>query len=432
MDNKITISDMEIKNPQLKEELEKYLRKAVEFVYPHFAKLKYDSDLESNVLLHQLEKELEKISEHGTVIELMNKDQTVSNHLDKLVGTAGIATRVEAIQFLSHMIERLCKSYKQSNTFDIELFNGLYQDFESFFHNDEISLDYIVPISNFTSASLPIVLEGSFTIRAIKDSEKRYFENDRFGLGSIEYHQTNHVIEYRYSEKKYITDDGKSDVGKRTRLKDPHQEVSKLISALRIFKKGHFDYKIGITKNVLNIPFLGTIIHQMPKVSWFGGNYSLEQNEVTEFQEFWKNLSGKNFLKFKPNGIAVRRFASAEEKINYEDKVIDFLIAFEALFFKEGETAELTHKISVRVARLLETDFEEKKNQFKEMKDIYKIRSKIVHGDEPSFSRTNFGNLQEVASRTEELLRKSLKIFLNKEIDSKDKHEDFITKLDLE
>jgi len=424
--------ELEIKNLQLKEELNEYLKKAMELVYPHFAKLKYDSDLESNVLLYQLEKQLETIPEHRTTLEMMNKDQTVSKHLDKLVGTAGMAVRVEATQFLTHMIKRLCKSYKQSDTFDVELFNKLYQDFESFFYSDEIQLAYIVPISSFKSASLPIILEGNFTIRAIKDSEKEHIENDRYGLGMFEHHNTNHVIEYRFSEKKYIDKGSKIDYSQRKRQKDPRREVTKLISALRLFKPGYFQYKIGITDNALDVPFFGITITQIVRISGYGGNYALEQNEVGEFQEFWKNLFGKNFLKFKPNGIAVRRFSSAVEKFDKEDQVIDFLIGFEALFFKQGETAEQTHKISVRVARLLKSDFEGHEKMFKEMKDIYKIRSEIVHGDEPSFNKNTFNNIYEVTSRASDLLRESIKIFLDKEIDSQDKHNNFITRLDLE
>lgn len=426
------MSELEMKNPLLKEGLEKYLRKAVELVQPHFSALKYDSDLEANILLHHLEEKLEKIPEHSTTLELMNKDQTISKHLDKMVGTAGASIRVEAIQFLTHMIKRLCKSYVQNKTFDNELFNRMYLDFESFFYDDEISMVYVVPISSFKSESLPIVLEGGFTIRAIKDSEKEHLESDHYGLGMFEYRDTNHVIEYRYREKKYIDEGGKIDYTKRTRQKDPHGEVAKLISAMRLFKPGYFQYKIGITNYALDVPILGSMITHILRVSGYRGSYAIQQNEVGGFQEFWTNLYGKNFLNFKPNGIAVRRFSSAVEKFDKEDQVIDFLIGFEALFFKHGETAEQTHKISVRVARLLESNFEERKKMFKEMQDIYRIRSMIVHGDEPSFNKSDFENLHDVTSRASDLLRKSIKTFLDKGIYSQDKHHSFLTKLDLE
>lgn len=276
----------EIKNPQLKEELEKYLRDAIGLVYPHFTKLKYNSDLEFNVLLHHLEKDLEKIPKQKDVLGLMNKDQTISKHLDKMVGTAGHSTRINATRFLTHMIKRLCKSYTQSNIFDIKLFNILYQNFESFFHNDEISLVYVVPINNFKSASLPIVLEGGFIIRAIKDSEKEHIESGRYGLDMLEYHRTNHVLEYRYEEKKYIDEGDNVDYSKRKRQKDPHQEVTKLISALRLFKPGYFQYQIGITNNALDVPMFGSSISHIIRISGYVERYTLEQNEVKEFQEF--------------------------------------------------------------------------------------------------------------------------------------------------
>lgn len=66
------------------------------------------------------------------------------------------------------------------------------------------------------------------------------------------------------------------------------------------------------------------------------------------------------------------------------------------------------------------------------MQDMYKIRSAIIHGDEPSFNKNTFNDIYEVTSRASDLLRESIKIFLSKEIDSQDKHSDFITRLDLD
>ena len=68
---------------------------------------------------------------------------------------------------------------------------------------------------------------------------------------------------------------------------------------------------------------------------------------------------------------------------------------------------------------------------FRHIKQIYHIRSAIVHGDTPSFEKIDFTDIYEINEKTNNLLRKSLKIFIENEIDSKDKHNQIITKLDL-
>ena len=81
-----------------------------------------------------------------------------------------------------------------------------------------------------------------------------------------------------------------------------------------------------------------------------------------------------------PLNIAISRFNYAYERNKLEDKLIDYMIAFEALFFKHGEIGEFRHKLAVRVARFLKQNYDERKEIMKRMMEFYDKRSAIVHG----------------------------------------------------
>lgn len=229
----------------------------------------------------------------------------------------------------------------------------------------------------------------------------------------------------------FLKENERNERESRTLEKNPLEEIMKLISALRIFHVGGFDYNISVAKYAGTLQFFGTRTSTISKQSIFSKEYFLDSQKIKEFLVFWKKFYHTNYLNFKPNGIATRRYSSGFEKTNQEDILIDMLIAFEALFFKQGESGELTHKISVRISKFLEEDFETRKTLYKHIKQIYHIRSSIVHGDSPSFDKTEFKDIFEMNRKIITLLQDSLKRFIEMKIDSQKKHEQMITDLDL-
>ena len=112
--------------------------------------------------------------------------------------------------------------------------------------------------------------------------------------------------------------------------------------------------------------------------------------------------------------IAIRRFNYAYERERSEDKLIDYMIAFEALF-SEG-SGDLRYKIPTRVARFLETDSDQRRNICNIMKKSYDVRSKIVHGNRSNINvKFKSGNeyntipLTEFIPKIEDCLRRSIR-----------------------
>ena len=60
-------------------------------------------------------------------------------------------------------------------------------------------------------------------------------------------------------------------------------------------------------------------------------------------------------------------------------KAVGYCSALETLF-SNGDNTELSHRLSERISKFLETDLEKRKTLYKTIKKIYEIRSKVVHG----------------------------------------------------
>ena len=77
---------------------------------------------------------------------------------------------------------------------------------------------------------------------------------------------------------------------------------------------------------------------------------------------------------------AMARFSSSYEKRDLADRLIDLVIALEALF-GDGETGGIAHKLAKRGAWWLHKTESERCTAFKTIKKLYRYRNKVVHGN---------------------------------------------------
>lgn len=89
--------------------------------------------------------------------------------------------------------------------------------------------------------------------------------------------------------------------------------------------------------------------------------------------------------------------------------VVNALTALEALLTNENN-AELSYRLSLRVANLLESDDASRLSRFTEMKEFYDLRSRIIHGSASKLSLKLHNRLQGVDSLREILRRTILSV----------------------
>ena len=116
--------------------------------------------------------------------------------------------------------------------------------------------------------------------------------------------------------------------------------------------------------------------------------HPLTDEDATSFATLsrdWINYRGKR----DPLNLAVHRLAVSFSRpgglFAMEDRILDTAIALEILYGLKGP--ELTHKLSIRAAWLLDRVAKSRKQTLADVHQFYRVRSSIVHGDRPKGGR---------------------------------------------
>lgn len=82
--------------------------------------------------------------------------------------------------------------------------------------------------------------------------------------------------------------------------------------------------------------------------------------------------------------VALHRFASAVCERHAADAVIDFVTALEALLLTDN--GELSFRLALFGTRFLEVEASQRQKVFNELRQLYAVRSKLVHGDKKQWN----------------------------------------------
>ncbi|WP_081057061.1 HEPN domain-containing protein [Burkholderia cepacia] len=114
---------------------------------------------------------------------------------------------------------------------------------------------------------------------------------------------------------------------------------------------------------------------------------------------------------FSRIGRALRFSSAARRESHPAIKISHYCTAFESLF--STDNAELSHKLSERVAIFLKNADLNPIETYDSMKSFYGIRSKVTHGDSIDSKRSS--RLPELSMSCDELLRKAINTIFNNE-----------------
>lgn len=134
-----------------------------------------------------------------------------------------------------------------------------------------------------------------------------------------------------------------------------------------------------------------------------GKGYYLERSELPLLSQLFAALPSATKAK-KGLGRAIQRFDLAYQRVQPEDKLIDFWIALEGMFLTEGNTGELRFRSALRMAHYVGGSPEERWDIYRNMKRSYDLRSLVVHGE-----RVKKEEVNTAATGTEEVLRRALR-----------------------
>ncbi|NMX21440.1 hypothetical protein C5S30_03205, partial [ANME-1 cluster archaeon GoMg4] len=245
--------------------------------------------------------------------------------------------------------------------------------------------DYIMalcPLKKFYLETDEFVLDDGIKIWRIAQEELSFINKEMAGNTLKKLDEIQFTIEYTYDlnelRKPQDADDWNGSAWqKATAICE--KKFIEIVALLRIFKDGDFHNPL----ENFQVPFWGTV----PKGIHFNlcdrripedRNYILKREESEGFAEFYRK--SLRFTDDRRMFIALERFNLAYEKKRFEDNIIDYVIAFEALFGTMRNRIGM--EIGLKSGFLIKDSKEKITEIYKFMHDLYDLRSRIVHGDE--------------------------------------------------
>jgi len=259
---------------------------------------------------------------------------------------------------------------------------------------------YLGFLANVDSNIKKLKLEYGFTIEEMSTTKYRNFTSstDRTynGLENVLYPQ--HGIVNKDGKIYYIK-------GLPKNLKGNRRYIIDLLSKLILFKEGYVSLPVQVGRAYISN-------EKLKKAEYVGYSlginrrepiYNLSFEEIKRLNKFIYEIK----LPFKQHYL---QFAldNLEESIRIKKRELSFLtlmIGFESLF-NLGKN-QITHTISRHTALLMGKDKEESNQIYGEMKDFYKMRSKLIHANHKSKGSLTVNN--NTITRLRNLLRDCIK-----------------------
>ena len=359
-------------------------------------------------------------------IGLLKKDTFINKYLDQLVGVEGSGlVRFTTEDCLRRFLVPLLDQFEELN-WDEEKFEKHYSLLEDAFYIDKIPYRAIAPLENFSADFDEIKITDNLKIIKVRKEElQEIWARGEFSpfVNSHKIWHTEYAIEVTWEAQKVIGTGNQKPVG--SVVKD---EIGDVLTTLRIYKAGITGFNFIETKPikpsilVAGIESIGGLATQ----PYLGERYTLHSGERRSLVELFRLLKDAKIHTI-PNYllVAIKRFEYAYARLLPEDKLLDFMIAFEAILLKDDEQQELSYRLSLRTAYLLAETTGERKIIFDFMLRAYKARSKIVHGERA----IGEGKNKEFVDKVELYLRMSItKILKNQQY--KTNHNRFLNTLD--
>lgn len=204
---------------------------------------------------------------------------------------------------------------------------------------------------------------------------------------------------------------------------DAEDFINDVLSAFYLVKDGSItlhELAKQVTDTFLNS---GRIGGGEPVRSGRGGQVHITKSDIQQLDEVLKRLLRvSKESKLKQLRLPLRRIRSATSRRDLADAFVDTVIALESLLASDTPALEVTHRFRLRGAALLDASFGLPRERMEALRDVYQMRSDIVHG---KYKEKNIAPLLERAN----LILKAVLHWYLKHIDDL-KPEEVVSKVD--
>lgn len=376
---------------------------------------------------------LRLLPDYQTCVECLKSDVVVGPHLDRLVGTSMSAFRLEANSILKSLMYAMLDDEGRL-AFTDERFHSKWRELVGFFGADRIGSKTVAPLPYLVVPAFSLRLNNELILDRLTDDEvTRCYQVGVirpdslrfpliFGEVAVGIRRTMFLPKLirRGDEPHEPPEAGdEGSFGNRPLFRDD-LVIDDVLSALRLFK--HTQIRIAGLASWTDSPWLNAGTSYRVLGRWpYGGKFELSEGEVPHFLELWRLLK-EGAARF---GFSIHRFNLAFDRGLLADRIVDLVIAAEALFLAdldEKYRGELRFRFALRAAKFIEHPNYGEHDIFRVMRQAYDARSAIVHGGSPKETRlpdNQSAKLPTFIDAIEELVRLGLRKALSMKEDGK-------------
>lgn len=212
-------------------------------------------------------------------------------------------------------------------------------------------------------------VQATFSREFIDALQNHHIGMDLFIRAKVFLLTSNEIVEQKIEDGSFTTHSIMDAIGKMQRF------TTALTNHLRLTSKGDI-YSPFIFQSAINNRKLVSRLFTPPSYYSFQ-TFSLSENEIA-------NLKKKFNPTFETNGLtelAISNFFLIYETRDWRTKFVILMICLECIFNHGAE--QIAHTVSRHLALILSANKEEFELHYKQIKKLYSVRSKIVHGDIP-------------------------------------------------
>ncbi len=329
--------------------------------------------------------ELRTLHEYGACAAAIDADPIVSLQLGILVGVGGIQSIYSAELVMARTVLRILAEQDRPG-FQEDLFDREYSALEQAFYEDRVPAEIIAPLTGFSMEAERIELEENLAITPLTEEERaRYAELGEFVTDTHASGVPRFAVRSNCRVPNLV---GEHTPEQEEKTKAFIEEVWRFDAQLRDLELVLGAYKAGRYEMRRRDVSIHSWFQTDPGSSYaqmIPEGYALNEEEGGHLPAFWREVqsAGLEHKKRRYIGVALRRLRYAAGRERMEDRLVDLVVAAEALFpgvAGKPSSTELSYRLSTYAAGFLGENPEERWSIFERMREAYSLRSSIVHG----------------------------------------------------
>lgn len=293
-------------------------------------------------------------------------------------------TADEAAAWVARFFEGYQEETQNGLVWSAEAFDRVFSKLEEFLYQDPYACHFVSPLKPFScDSSVSVELERGVCIGKPDNFLANILRNQELNIGySPEAADwvVDIVIEQPKSVEREVGDSYATRASKKLRM---------VLQSLRLLHQGKvfvgplyyliYPEFAGFRRNIGALLDTGLTTLPLTHLTYLTlAGYQLYERELEELKTIYRLVAKETSHYSDSLALALSRFHDYFGRMDELDGLLDLVIALEALFAMGSQ--EIGYSLALRCSYFLEPDGEKRKNLFSRLRDIYDIRSSVVHG----------------------------------------------------